>query len=116
MHEFDVFVVIESDINYCIISELFFKLWPAGPLCIFSKLEDNYNLYILGEEFKTGIARDKSRHLISHFREDILKDLPANRPFRCPKCTYVGRDLTDLTTHYGLNHKIVFIGKNTEAQ
>ena len=66
---------------------------------------------LCGEEFKTGIARDKSRHLISHFKEEILKDLPAIRPFKCPKCSYVGRDLTDLTTHYGLNHKIVFKGK-----
>ena len=72
---------------------------------------------LCGEEFKTGTstARDKSQHLISHFREDISKDLPTKKPFRClqtAECTYVGKDLTDLTTHYGLNHKIVFVGKN----
>jgi hypothetical protein len=74
---------------------------------------------LCGEEFNTGIstAREKSQHLISHFREDISKDLPTKKPFKClqtAECTYIGKDLADLTTHYGLDHKIVFIAMQRE--
>ena len=90
-----------------------------------SKILTNPHCELCGLEFKTGnptprnsagkkrapfLARDKkSQHLISHFREDILKDLPDKR--KCPKCTYIGKSLTELTTHYGLNHKILVTGK-----
>ena len=63
---------------------------------------------LCGEEFKNSVnkARDKSSHLMGHFREDIMKDLPNFKPFNCPKCTFVGRDSQDLARHYGLNHKV----------
>ena len=36
---------------------------------------------LCGEEFKSSVskARDKSIHLISHFKEEIMKELPQNR-------------------------------------
>ena len=63
---------------------------------------------LCGEEFKNSVnkARDKSVHLMGHFREDIVKDLPTQRPFKCPKCTFVGKDSLELSRHYGLNHKV----------
>ena len=36
---------------------------------------------LCGEEFKSSVskARDKSIHLISHFKEEIMRELPQNR-------------------------------------
>jgi hypothetical protein len=70
----------------------------------------NPSCELCGEEFKTSVnkARDKGVHLMCHFKEDIIKDLPTKRPFKCPKCTFLGRDGLDLSRHYGLNHKVVF--------
>ena len=50
---------------------------------------------LCGEEFRSSVnkARDKGAHLLAHFKEDLIKDLPLQKPFQCPKCTYVGRDL-----------------------
>ena len=48
------------------------------------------------------------------FREDILKELPQTKPYKCPKCTYMGKDMTDLMRHYGLNHKMLFVAMQTE--
>ena len=94
------------------------------------KILTNPQCELCGLEFKTGsmnaksrphrgllygrpiLARDKKRqHLICHFRDVILKDLPVTRPFRCPKCPHTGKSLIDLTTHYGWNHNIVLAGK-----
>ena len=94
------------------------------------KILTNPQCELCGLEFKTGstnaksrphrgllygrpiLARDKKRqHLICHFRDVILKDLPVTRPFRCPKCPRTGKSLIDLTTHYGWNHNIVLAGK-----
>ncbi len=71
---------------------------------------------LCGEEFKNSVnkARDKSAHLLGHFREDVCKDLPSCRPYKCPKCTFLGRDHFDLVRHYGLNHKAVFIAMQNE--
>ena len=63
---------------------------------------------LCGEEFKNSVnrARNKSVHLLGHFREDIMKDLPSMKPFKCPKCTFLGKDSLELSRHYGLNHKV----------
>ena len=63
---------------------------------------------LCGEEFKNSVnkARDKSVHLMGHFREEIMKDLPSSKPFKCPKCTFLGKDSLELSRHYGLNHKV----------
>ena len=65
---------------------------------------------LCGEEFSTSVnkARDKGVHLLSHFRDDIMKDIPNKKPFNCPTCTFVGKDIMDLVRHYGLSHRAVF--------
>ena len=65
---------------------------------------------LCGEEFSASVnkARDKGVHLLSHFRDDILREIPSTRPFKCPRCPYEGRDVIDLCRHYGLSHKVVF--------
>ena len=42
------------------------------------------------------------------FREDVLACLPKSKPFKCPKCTFIGKDLPDVSRHYGLSHRVVF--------
>ena len=37
-----------------------------------------------------------------------MKELPNKKPFDCPRCTYVGRDIYDLTKHYGLSHRVIY--------
>jgi predicted Zn-ribbon and HTH transcriptional regulator len=51
---------------------------------------------LCGEEFRASVnkARDKGVHLLGHFREEILRDLPIQKPFKCPKCTFVGKDIS----------------------
>ena len=65
---------------------------------------------LCGEEFKHSVnkTRDKGVHLLSHFREEVMLGLPTQKPFKCPKCTFVGRDLVDLGRHVGLSHRVVF--------
>ena len=65
---------------------------------------------LCGEEFKHGVnkTRDKGVHLLSHFREEVMLGLPTQKPFKCPKCTFLGRDSLDLGRHYGLSHRVVF--------
>ena len=65
---------------------------------------------LCGEEFTTSVnkVRDKGVHLLSHFRDLVLKQIPNKKPFNCPKCTFEGRDVMDLSRHYGLSHKVVF--------
>jgi uncharacterized C2H2 Zn-finger protein len=65
---------------------------------------------LCGEEFKTSVnkARDKSVHLLGHFREEVMKHLPRRKPYKCPKCTFTGRDISDLSRHFGLSHRIIF--------
>ena len=55
---------------------------------------------LCGEEFRSSVnkARDKGVHLLAHFKEDIIKDLPFQKPFQCPKCTFDGKDLTGRPT------------------
>ena len=63
---------------------------------------------LCGEEFKDYVdkAHVKRIHLMGHFREDIMKDLPSMKPFKCPKCTFLGKDRLELSNHYGFNHKV----------
>ena len=63
---------------------------------------------LCGEEFKNSVnkSRNKRIHLMGHFREDIMKDLPSMKPFKCPKCTFLGKDSLELSHHYGFNHKV----------
>ena len=65
---------------------------------------------LCGEEFKHSVnkARDKGVHLLGHFREEVVHCLPMSKPFKCPKCSFLGRDLVDLSRHYGLSHRVVF--------
>ena len=76
----------------------------------------NSSCELCGEEFsKSGNkARDKTLHLMGHFKEEVFKDLPSHRPFKCPKCTYVGKDHTDLGKHYALTHKVIFLAMQRE--
>ena len=34
--------------------------------------------------------------------------LPKGKPFKCPKCTFISKDLPNLSSHYGLSHRVVF--------
>ena len=75
----------------------------------------NSSCELCGEEFKSGNkARDKTLHLMGHFREEVFKDLPSHRPFKCPKCTYVGKDQADLGKHYAVTHKAIFLAMQRE--
>jgi hypothetical protein len=42
---------------------------------------------LCGEEFKTSVnkARDKGVHLLGHFREEVTKLLPSQKPHKCPR-------------------------------
>ena len=70
----------------------------------------SHSCELCGEEFKTSVnkARDKSVHLLGHFREEVMKDLPRRKPYKCPKCTFIGRDVSDLSRHFGLSHRVIF--------
>ena len=75
----------------------------------------NGSCELCGEEFKSGNkSREKTLHLMGHFKEEIFKDLPTHRPYKCPKCTYTGKDQADLGKHYALNHKAVFLAMQRE--
>ena len=54
--------------------------------------------------------RDKGVHLLGHFREQVMAALQGapSSTKKCPKCSYVARDMADLTKHYGLSHRVVF--------
>ena len=54
---------------------------------------------LCGEEFGASVnrVRDKGIHLLGHFREEILRDLPMQKPFKCPKCTFTGKDISGFT-------------------
>ena len=74
------------------------------------------NCELCGEEFKTSAnkSRDKANHLIGHFRQEVLKDLPIEKPYKCPKCAFIAKDLFELSRHHALNHKVVFIAMQKE--
>lgn len=76
----------------------------------FLKGDFYFSCELCGEEFKTSVnkARDKSVHLLGHFRESVTKVLPNKKPYVCPKCTFTGRDLSDLSRHYGHSHRAIF--------
>jgi len=37
-----------------------------------------------------------------------MKVLPRKKPYKCPKCTFTGRDVLDLSRHFGLSHRVIF--------
>ena len=47
-------------------------------------------------------------HTLNHFLEKIKAFLPKNKPFQCPTCGLVQRDIITLARHYAFTHKNVY--------
>ena len=47
-------------------------------------------------------------HTLNHFLEKIKSFLPKNKPFQCPTCGLVQRDIITLARHYAFTHKNVY--------
>ena len=47
-------------------------------------------------------------HTLNHFLEKIKAYLPKNKPFQCPTCGLVQRDIITLARHYAFTHKNVY--------
>ena len=50
-------------------------------------------------------------HTLNHFLEKIKAFLPKNKPFQCPTCGLVQRDIITLARHYAFTHKNVYVTK-----
>lgn len=55
------------------------------------------------------MARQKGLHLMAHFCDYILKDLPDRNQLNCPKCSFCSNTFSELCEHYGFAHLAVFI-------
>ena len=103
-------------------SEDFKDLTDLAALPVHDHLDLKSNMSsceLCGEEFKSGVnkATDKGDHLLAHFKDDIFKDLPAQKPFKCPKCTFIGKDIAGKMSPLGSvsrcwNKKMLFISKS----
>ena len=47
-------------------------------------------------------------HVVIHFKDQLLCDLPTSLPFTCPECKYVPREKITLLRHYAFSHRKVF--------
>ena len=47
-------------------------------------------------------------HVLNHFKDEILQELPSCLPFLCPSCKKPSRDKITLLRHYAFSHKAVF--------
>ena len=47
-------------------------------------------------------------HTLNHFLEKIKAFLPKNKPFQCPTCGLIQRDIITLARHYAFTHKNVY--------
>merc|ERR1712223_2311517 len=47
-------------------------------------------------------------HTLNHFMAKIKSFLPKNKPFKCPTCGLVQRDIITLCRHYAFTHKNVY--------
>merc|ERR1739838_327454 len=53
------------------------------------------------------MVEDLSRHLsLNHFKSKLVKLLPSQSPFKCPKCASVESSHDNLISHYGGQHKL----------
>ena len=60
-------------------------------------------------QFKTSV--EQARHLVSHLKNELTKDLPASEPYKCPKCEWgPGSTKQALLMHYGTGHPQVSSG------
>ena len=49
-------------------------------------------------------------HVLNHFKDELLKDLPTTVPFQCPiaHCSRKSRDKISMLRHYAFGHRKVF--------
>ena len=47
-------------------------------------------------------------HVLNHFKDQLLLDLPTSLPFTCPECKNIYRDKITLLRHYAFGHRKVF--------
>ena len=59
-------------------------------------------------EYEFENLKNLKRHVLIHFKDQLLCDLPTSLPFKCPECTYVSKEKTTLLRHYAFGHRKVF--------
>ena len=52
--------------------------------------------------------QDLRNHTLSHFKKQLLANLPTSEPFNCPTCQEISPDSTTLLHHYAFTHQTIY--------